>query len=183
MPKRPISKASLIIGAGPIVIGQACEFDYSGVQACKALQGRGLSRHPGQLQPGHHHDRSRAGRCDLYRADHAGHRREDHREGATRRAAADNGRADRAQHSDGACRDGALRAAWRRDDRRQSKRDRQGRGPPAVPRGHGQDRPRNRRTAGWSNPRGGAAARSKRRPAGDHPPVLHAGRHRRRHRL
>ena len=33
----------LIIGAGPIVIGQACEFDYSGTQACKALTGRGLS--------------------------------------------------------------------------------------------------------------------------------------------
>ena len=37
MPKRSDIKSVLIIGAGPIVIGQACEFDYSGAQACKAL--------------------------------------------------------------------------------------------------------------------------------------------------
>ncbi|MDR1076755.1 MAG: carbamoyl-phosphate synthase large subunit [Xanthomonadaceae bacterium] len=41
MPKRTDIKTILIIGAGPIVIGQACEFDYSGAQACKALRGEG----------------------------------------------------------------------------------------------------------------------------------------------
>ena len=41
MPKRTDLKSILIIGAGPIVIGQACEFDYSGVQACKALRADG----------------------------------------------------------------------------------------------------------------------------------------------
>src|SRR6187431_2891209 len=41
MPKRTDIKSILIIGAGPIVIGQACEFDYSGVQACKALRAEG----------------------------------------------------------------------------------------------------------------------------------------------
>src|ERR687885_82743 len=41
MPKRTDIKSILIIGAGPIVIGQACEFDYSGVQACKALRSEG----------------------------------------------------------------------------------------------------------------------------------------------
>ena len=41
MPKRADIKSVLIIGAGPIVIGQACEFDYSGVQACKALREEG----------------------------------------------------------------------------------------------------------------------------------------------
>ncbi|HEX2827904.1 MAG TPA: carbamoyl-phosphate synthase large subunit [Burkholderiales bacterium] len=41
MPKRTDIKSILIIGAGPIVIGQACEFDYSGVQACKALRQEG----------------------------------------------------------------------------------------------------------------------------------------------
>ena len=41
MPKRNDLKSILIIGAGPIVIGQACEFDYSGVQACKALREEG----------------------------------------------------------------------------------------------------------------------------------------------
>src|SRR4029450_28896 len=41
MPKRPDIRSIMIIGAGPIVIGQACEFDYSGVQACKALREEG----------------------------------------------------------------------------------------------------------------------------------------------
>jgi len=41
MPKRTDIKTILIIGAGPIVIGQACEFDYSGAQACKALREEG----------------------------------------------------------------------------------------------------------------------------------------------
>lgn len=41
MPKRNDIKSILIIGAGPIVIGQACEFDYSGAQACKALKAEG----------------------------------------------------------------------------------------------------------------------------------------------
>ncbi len=42
MPKRTDIKSILIIGAGPIVIGQACEFDYSGAQACKALRDEGF---------------------------------------------------------------------------------------------------------------------------------------------
>ena len=41
MPKRTDIKSVLIIGAGPIIIGQACEFDYSGTQACKALRDEG----------------------------------------------------------------------------------------------------------------------------------------------
>ncbi|HMR67630.1 MAG TPA: carbamoyl-phosphate synthase large subunit, partial [Anaerolineae bacterium] len=41
MPKRTDIQSILILGAGPIVIGQACEFDYSGVQACKALRAEG----------------------------------------------------------------------------------------------------------------------------------------------
>src|ERR1700726_3425882 len=41
MPKRTDLKSIMIIGAGPIVIGQACEFDYSGAQACKALRADG----------------------------------------------------------------------------------------------------------------------------------------------
>jgi carbamoyl-phosphate synthase large subunit len=42
MPKRTDIRSILIIGAGPIVIGQACEFDYSGAQACKALEAEGF---------------------------------------------------------------------------------------------------------------------------------------------
>ena len=41
MPRRNDIESILIIGAGPIVIGQACEFDYSGAQACKALKQEG----------------------------------------------------------------------------------------------------------------------------------------------
>ena len=41
MPRRDDIKSVLIIGAGPIIIGQACEFDYSGAQACKALKEEG----------------------------------------------------------------------------------------------------------------------------------------------
>ena len=41
MPKRTDIHSILIIGSGPIIIGQACEFDYSGTQACKALKEEG----------------------------------------------------------------------------------------------------------------------------------------------
>jgi carbamoyl-phosphate synthase large subunit len=41
MPRRTDLKSILIIGSGPIIIGQACEFDYSGVHACKALREEG----------------------------------------------------------------------------------------------------------------------------------------------
>src|SRR5260370_34244759 len=41
MPKRTDLKKILLIGSGPIIIGQACEFDYSGTQACKALRDEG----------------------------------------------------------------------------------------------------------------------------------------------
>ncbi|TET86849.1 MAG: carbamoyl-phosphate synthase large subunit, partial [Dehalococcoidia bacterium] len=41
MPRRNDIRKVLIIGSGPIIIGQACEFDYSGTQACKALREEG----------------------------------------------------------------------------------------------------------------------------------------------
>ena len=42
MPKREDIKSVLVIGSGPIVIGQACEFDYSGTQACRVLRAEGM---------------------------------------------------------------------------------------------------------------------------------------------
>jgi carbamoyl-phosphate synthase large subunit len=42
MPRRPDIKSVLVIGSGPIVIGQACEFDYSGTQACRVLREEGI---------------------------------------------------------------------------------------------------------------------------------------------
>ncbi len=42
MPRRSDIHSILIIGSGPIVIGQGCEFDYSGTQACRVLRGEGF---------------------------------------------------------------------------------------------------------------------------------------------
>ena len=42
MPKRPEIKSILIIGSGPIIIGQACEFDYSGTQALRSIREDGI---------------------------------------------------------------------------------------------------------------------------------------------
>ena len=70
MPKRTDIHRVLVIGSGPIVIGQACEFDYSGTQAIKALRERRAGGRAGQQQSGHDHDRPGAGRSDLRRAAH-----------------------------------------------------------------------------------------------------------------
>ena len=59
MPKRTDLQSILILGSGPIVIGQAAEFDYSGTQAVRALREGRLPRDPGRQQPGHDHHRPR----------------------------------------------------------------------------------------------------------------------------
>ena len=97
MPRRSDLKSVLVIGSGPIVIGQGCEFDYSGTQACRVLKPEGHPRQPGELQPGDDHDRPGVRRRDLRRADHHGRAGEGDREGAPGRRAAHAGRADRAQ--------------------------------------------------------------------------------------
>ena len=172
MPKRTDIKSILIIGAGPIVIGQACEFDYSGVQACKALRAEGyriilVNSNPATIMT----DPER-GRRHLHRADHARDGREDHREGAARRPAAHHGRPDGAEHRPGAGSLGRPGEVRRRDDRRQGRRHRQGRGPPEIPRRHGQ--------AGSGKPQAprppthmdeAAGRPGVRRPAGHRPPV------------
>ena len=67
MPKRTDIKSILIIGAGPIVIGQACEFDYSGAQACKALrEEEGIRVILVNSNPSDDYDRPVDGRCNLY---------------------------------------------------------------------------------------------------------------------
>ena len=82
MPKRTDIKSILIIGAGPIVIGQACEFDYSGAQACKALREEGYRVVLVNSQSGDDHDRPGDGRRDLHRADQLA----DGREASSRRS-------------------------------------------------------------------------------------------------
>ena len=160
-------------------------FRHAGLQDAAV---RGLSHRAGEFEPGHDHDRSRHGRPHLCRADHAGSRRQDHREGALcgarrLRAAADHGRPDRAQLRAVAEEDGHAGKIRRRDDRRHGGSHRQGGRPRIVPRGDDQDRARHAALASHQDADAGAGGAGRHRPAGDHPAVLHARRHGRRHRL
>ena len=92
----------------------------------------GRSRHPGQLEPGHDHDRPRLRRRDLHRADHVAGHRDDHREGAPRRDPADPGRPDRAERRDRPAQSRHPRQVRRRAHRRELRGDQQGRGPPDL---------------------------------------------------
>ena len=65
MPKRTDINSILIIGAGPIVIGQACEFDYSGTQATRALKEEGY-RVILVNSPSNHHDGPQSVGCNVY---------------------------------------------------------------------------------------------------------------------
>ncbi len=95
MPKRTDIDSILIIGAGPIVIGQACEFDYSGAQACKALKEEGYRVVLVNSNPATIMTDPELADAHLHRADHLADGGEDHRAGEARRAAAHHGRADR----------------------------------------------------------------------------------------
>ena len=142
MPKRTDISSILIIGAGPIVIGQAAEFDYSGSQAVKALKAEGyrvivVNSNPATIMTDPEH-----GRRDLYRADHARDRRQDHREGAARCVAADDGRADRAQHRAGLAKDGTLERLGVELIGANAEVIEKAEDRPEIPRGDGPDRPR-----------------------------------------
>jgi haloalkane dehalogenase len=135
-PRRTDIKSILIIGAGPIVIGQACEFDYSGAQACKALREEGyrvilVNSNPATIMTDP--DMADATYIEPITPEIVAKIIE----GAARRAAAHHGRADRAQHRDGAGRPRRAGEVRRRADRRQARGHRDGRGPQAVPRGDG----------------------------------------------
>ncbi len=146
-------------------------------------QGRGLSRHPGELQPRHHHDRPRPGRRHLYRADYPGDRRKDHRPGKARRPAAHHGRSDGAEHGHAACPQRRAATPQCRTHRRPCRGDRPRRRPSEIPRRHGGDR--HRIALLRHRPHDGRSPRSTgdNRAARGHPPILHTRRHRRRHRL
>lgn len=58
MPKRDDIQTILVVGSGPIIIGQAAEFDYAGTQACLALKKR-VSSYLSEFQPCNHYDRQR----------------------------------------------------------------------------------------------------------------------------
>ena len=146
MPKRTDISTILIIGAGPIVIGQACEFDYSGTQAVKALKEEGyrvvlVNSNPATIM------------TDPELADAT------YIEPITPEIVAKIIEKERNVIPGGFAllptmggqtalncalslrRAGHARQVRCRDDRRHGGRDRQGRRPPAVPRGHDQDRP------------------------------------------
>ena len=135
MPKRTDIDSILIIGAGPIVIGQACEFDYSGTQACKALKEEGyrvvlVNSNPATIMT----DPETADAIYIEPV-HWTRGRPDHREGTPGRAPADDGRPDRPQLRAGP---GARRRAREiqcRTDRRVARGHRHGRGSRAVPQG------------------------------------------------
>ena len=183
MPKRTDIKKILIIGSGPIIISQACEFDYSGTQACKALQGRRLRGGADQLQPRHHHDRPGDGRPHLHRAHHPGDGLPGHRAGAPRCPAPHPGRPDRPQlrHCRGRHRHpGELRGG---DDRGQPRGHQKGRRPGTLPGRHGQHQPPGAQERHRPHPGGGRGRGPGDRLSRHRAPQLHPGRHRRRHRL
>src|SRR5216110_728600 len=130
MPKRTDISSILIIGAGPIVIGQAAEFDYSGSQAVKALKAEGyrvivVNSNPATIM------------TDPELADAT------YIEPVTPEIVAriiEKERADGAQHRAGAVQGRHARPPRRAADRRKRGSDREGRGPAQVPRGDGPDR-------------------------------------------
>jgi carbamoyl-phosphate synthase large subunit len=133
MPKRTDLKSILIIGAGPIVIGQACEFDYSGAQACKALREEGyrvilVNSNPATIMT----DPGMADATYIEPITWQVLEKIIAKERAARRAAADDGRPDGAELRARPAQARRAGQARRRDDRRQRARHREGRGPPEV---------------------------------------------------
>ena len=97
MPRRDDLQKILVLGSGPIVIGQAAEFDYSGAQACKVLLEEGyevvlINSNPATIMTD-----PEFATATYIEPLHAGQRRARDREGAARRAAADARRRHRAQ--------------------------------------------------------------------------------------
>ncbi len=87
MPKREDIKSILVIGSGPIVIGQACEFDYSGAQACKVLREEGYRVILVNSNPATIMTDPELADAHLRGAHYTGFRGKGHREGAARCAA------------------------------------------------------------------------------------------------
>ena len=183
MTRHPDINKVLIIGSGPIVIGQAAEFDYAGTQACNAMREEGVTSvlvnsnpatimtdediadivyiEPLTVEVGHAHHRARAPGWP----------------------AADPGRPDRPQPGVELADAGVLEKYNVRAPRHPNGDDPQGRGPRAVQAAAASDR-----RAGAAQPRpsppssDAKAFAGKHRPTARHPPRLHPGRHRRRHR-
>ena len=142
MPKRTDIKSILIIGAGPIIIGQACEFDYSGTQACKALKAEGyriilVNSNPATIMTDP--DLADATYIEPITPEIVARIIEKERPDALLPTMGGQTALNTALSLN---RMGVLGQIRRRDDRRQGRRHRQGRGPRAVPRRDEEDRPR-----------------------------------------
>ena len=140
MPRRDDIHKVLILGSGPIVIGQAAEFDYRGVQACKVLREEGyevvlVNSNPATIMTDP--ELADATYIEPLRPVVGG---AGDRARAPRRAARHARRADRAEPLEGAARRRHARALRGRADRRRLPRDRLRRGPRAVPRRDGRRR-------------------------------------------
>ena len=182
MPKRTDIHSVLIIGAGPIVIGQACEFDYSGAQACKALQEEGLrvilvNSNPATIMT----DPDMADAVISSRS--PGARLPDHRKGKPDALLPTMGGQTALNCAWTLVREGVLAGARCRDDRRHARGDRQGRGPRPVSPGDAQDRLDMPRSAIAHSIEEAAPGAGADRISDHHPPVVHDGRLGRRHRL
>ena len=178
VPKRTDIRKILLIGSGPIVIGQACEFDYSGTQACKALREEGfevvlVNSNPATIMT----DPEMADRTyvepltpEVLERIIAAER--------PAGAPADARRADRAQPRRRPRRARGARALRGGADRRQARGDPEGRGPRALQGGDAADRPRAPALGLRALDRAGARGRPRGGLPGDHPAVVHARGHR-----
>ena len=140
MPKRTDIESILLIGSGPIVIGQACEFDYSGTQACRVLLDEGYRVVLANSNPATIMTDPEFADATYIEPPQPGGAHQHHPAGAARRAAAHIGRADRAEPGHGADRGGSGRQVRSGGDRRQPERDINRRGPGQVPPGHDRHR-------------------------------------------
>ena len=210
MPKRTDIHSVLIIGAGPIIIGQACEFDYSGTQACKALKEEGfrvvlVNSNPATIMT----DPEFADRTYIepitpecvekiivreldemkkmgvpVRSSGVACKIQGSRRCPQTRFAADARRPDRAQHGHGPAPQRRAGEIRRRNDRRQRPGHRTRRRPAGVQRPHAFHRPRRAHQRHRAQPGGSPRRDGKDWPVSRHHPArVHARRHRRRHRL
>ena len=147
----------------------------------QGAEGRRLPRHPGQLQPRHHHDRPGHRRCGVHRADQLADGGAHHRQGASGRSAADHGRSDRAELRAGSGRPRRAGEVRRRVDRRAARSDPHGRGPRTVQAGDDRDRAGKPQVGRGQELRACGGDPGPARVPGHHPAQFHAGRHRRRH--
>ena len=140
MPKNPNIKKVLVIGSGPIVIGQAAEFDYAGTQACRSLKEEGmevvlLNSNPATIMT----DKDIADQR-LHRAADRRSGRAAHPEGKTGQRSSDSGRTGRTEPCDGTRRNRLLKRKQRTPDRYHSTDHQKSRGPSGIQGYHGKDR-------------------------------------------